>query len=323
MPPLPRPTRRLLLGLAACWLAAPPSRAADAPPETVVLRRQVVVDATAIRLGDLFEGLDAARAEALVGAAPAPGRRILIETAQIAALARQHRLAWRPLSANERAVVERPGRAVPREEIEVALRQDLLRLGLDPTAELELGPLLTPMVPPTALVQITTEGVSFDAAQGRFAATLAVAAEGMPMIRQRVSGRAVPTLAAIFATRRLALGEVVRPGDVRAVRLRAERVRPGAADDPEQVVGQQLRRPVATGQPFMTADLGAPLLVEKNMLVTMVLEGPGLQLTAKGRALAGAARGATVAVVNLSSQTIVEGAVIGPGRVRIAPGGAR
>jgi flagella basal body P-ring formation protein FlgA len=72
----------------------------------------------------------------------------------------------------------------------------------------------------------------------------------------------------------------------------------------------------------MLADLGAPLLVERNMLVTMVLEGPGLLLTAKGKALEGAPRGATVPVVNLASQTIVEGEVTGPGRVRVAAGGA-
>ena len=91
------------------------------------------------------------------------------------------------------------------------------------------------------------------------------------------------------------------------------------------MVGQQLRRPIGADQPFALADLGAPVLVEKNALVTLQAEGPGLQLAAQGRALEAAARGAVVSVVNLSSRMVVEGVATGPGQVRVilgaAPGG--
>ncbi|MCB4823716.1 flagellar basal body P-ring formation chaperone FlgA [Roseicella sp. GB24] len=144
----------------------------------------------------------------------------------------------------------------------------------------------------------------------------------MPVLRQRVAGRVVATLPAVVATRRLALGEVVGPGDVRLVRLRAERVRPGTVERPGQVIGQQLRRPMGAEAPFLSADLAPPALVEKNALVTMEVEAPGLALTAQGRALEAAPRGALVPVMNLASRTVVEGQVIGPGRVRVAMGAA-
>jgi flagellar basal body P-ring formation protein FlgA len=118
----------------------------------------------------------------------------------------------------------------------------------------------------------------------------------------------------------MAPGEVVGPGDARLVRLRAERVRPGAAQALEQVLGQQLRRPMASDLPFMAADLGAPALVEKSALVTMLVEAPGLSLTAQGRALEAGPRGGLVPVMNLSSRTVVEGEVVGPGRVHVALG---
>jgi flagella basal body P-ring formation protein FlgA len=211
---------------------------------------------------------------------------------------------------------------VPREEIAATLRGELLRLGLDLEAELDLGPLAPPMVPPGAALRLAVEAVSFDAGTGRFAGTLAVTAEGMPVLRQRIAGRALPTLPVVVATRRLALGEVVGPGDARVVRLRAERVRPGAANRLEQVVGQQLHRPVGSDMPFQRTDLAAPALVEKNALVTMVVEAPGLSLTAQGRALEAAPRGALVPVMNLASRTVVEGQVTGPGRVRVVLGAA-
>jgi flagella basal body P-ring formation protein FlgA len=86
------------------------------------------------------------------------------------------------------------------------------------------------------------------------------------------------------------------------------------------VVGQQLRRPLATDLPFHAADLAPPALVTRNGAVTMVLDAPGLTLTAQGRALEAAPRGAMVPVMNLASRSVVDALVIGPGRVRVAMG---
>jgi flagella basal body P-ring formation protein FlgA len=297
----------LLLGLPA------------AAQDMVSIRPLAVVDDTVLRLGDIFDGAGA-RAAQPIGATPAPGRRYVLEPAQLMALARQHALAWRPLSANERVVVERPGRALAREEVEAALRAELRPLGLDPDAELELGPLLPPFVPPGALVQLTAEGIGFDAGSGRFSATLVVAATGAATQRLRLAGRAAATVPVVVATRRLGIGAVIGPGDARPARLRAERVRAGTAERLDQVLGQQLRRPVGAELPFLTADLMPRALVEKNAPVTLVLEGPGLTLSAQGRALEAAPRGGMVPVMNLASHAVLEGQVIGPGRVRIAAG---
>lgn len=280
-----------------------------------------VVEDAVLRLGDVFENAGP-RAGQAIGAAPAPGRRLVLDAAQLLGLARAHSLPWRPLSANDRAVVERPGRAVPRDEIDAALRADLARLGMDTDAELDLGQFLPPVVPPAALAQVAAESTAYEAATGRFSTTLVVLAEGMPTLRLRLAGRAAPTQQAVVATRRIALGEVVGGADARLVRLRAERVRPGTAQRLDQVVGQQLRRPMAAEMPFAAADLAPPALVEKNALVTVVLEAPGLSLSVQGRALEAAPRGALVPVMNLASRSVVEGQVIGPGRVRVAMGAA-
>jgi len=308
--------RMLLLALLSL-LAVPAARA----QELAAIRPLAVVEEPVLRLGDLFEGVGE-RAGLAIGTAPAPGHRLVLETAQLMAVARNHGVVWRPLSWHERVVVERPGTPVPREEIEAALRTELERLGMEPEAELELGALLPAMVPPGAPRQLTTEGVAFDPESRRFSAILVVMAEGMPTMRQRLAGRAVATVPAVVATRRLARGEVVQPDDLREVRLRAERVRSGAAQDAAQVLGQQLRRPLGRGMPFILSDLGAPVLVERNTRVIMVLESPGLLLTTQGRALEAGPRGGVVQVMNLASHTVIEGVVVGPGRVRVAAGRA-
>jgi flagella basal body P-ring formation protein FlgA len=86
------------------------------------------------------------------------------------------------------------------------------------------------------------------------------------------------------------------------------------------VVGRQLRRPIAANLPYVMVDLIAPQVVAKNQLVLMLLDGPGLTMTAQGRALEAAARGELVPVMNLVSRSIIEAQVIGPGRVRVLPG---
>ena len=309
---------RALALLLLCALLVPSFAAAQ---EMAAPRPLSVVEDAVLRLGDVFENAGP-RAGQAIGAAPAPGRRLVLDAAQLLGLARAHNLPWRPLSANDRAVVERPGRAVPRDEIDAALRADLVPLGMNSDAEIDLGQFLPPVVPPAALAQVSAESTAFEAVTGRFSTTLVVLAEGMPTLRLRTTGRAAPTQQAVVATRRIALGEVVGAADARLVRLRAERVRPGTAQRLDQVVGQQLRRPMAAEMPFAAADLAAPALVEKNALVTVVLEAPGLSLSVQGRALEAAPRGALVPVMNLASRSVVEGQVIGPGRVRVAMGAA-
>lgn len=293
-----------------------PAAAEGLPPAP---RPVAVAEEPLLRLGDIFENAGRLAGQA-VGAAPAPGRRMMLDASQLAAVARRHGLAWRPLTGEERSIVERPGRPIPREEVDGLLREELVRLGAEPEAEIELPGFAPPLVPIATLPEIALEAVHYEGTTRRFAATLMVAAEGMATQRLRIAGRAVPTVPVVLAARRIAAGEVVRARDIGQRRIRAERVRPGTAQRAEEVVGKQLRRPVGTDFPFMVADLLAPVMVGKNQPVLMVLDAPGLALTAQGRALDNAALGEVVPVMNLLSRTVVEAVAIGPGRVRVTPG---
>lgn len=304
--------RRMLLAFAA--LGMPAQVQAQA-----ILRPHALLEGDVLRLSDLFDNAGP-RAESIIAAAPQPGRRMVLETQNLINIARQNGVAWRPLTGTDRIVIERPGRFVPRADIEALLREELARHGIEPEMEIELPGLMPPMIPASAWFQIAIEGVSVEQPSARFQATLVVLADGAGTQRMRLAGRAVQTVPVVVATRRLALGEVLGPQDVRLTRLRAERVRPGQAQQIAQVVGQELRRPMAIEQGFALVDLGPPSIVQKNALVTLQLESPGISLSVQGRALESAARGANVPVMNLSSRNIVEGVAIAPGRVRVAMG---
>jgi len=293
-----------------------PARAETSLP---IPRPLVLVEEPMLRLGDLFENAGRLASQA-IGAAPAPGRRVVLDAADLSAIARRHGLPWRPLSGEERSIVERPGRPVDRAEIEALLLRELAGQGLSEEVEFDLPAFTPPMIPAAAVPEIALEALYFDPRTRRFGATLVVAAEGMPTHRQRLVGRAMPTTMVIVATRRLAVGDVVSRGDIELRRMRIERVRPGTAQRAEDVLGRQLRRPIGPGLPFMLADLAAPIVVAKHQPVLMVLDAPGISLTARGRALEDASLGETVRVMNLASRAVIEAQAIGPGRVRVTPG---
>jgi flagella basal body P-ring formation protein FlgA len=240
----------------------------------------------------------------------------VVEAPQLQAIARANGLDWRPLGA-ERVVLERPGRALSQDEILLALRAALRSQGLEEEDEVELPGFVPPMVPEAAFVQLALEGAVLDPPGARFAATLAVMAEGMPTQRLRLAGRVVRTAPMLVATRRLTAGEVIDAEDVRLIRVPASRLRPGAAQAVEAVLGQALRRPAAAEQPLLLADLAQPMVIERGQTVTMLYEIPGMTLSAQGRAMASAPRGGTVPVMNLSSRTVVQAEAVARGRVRV------
>jgi flagella basal body P-ring formation protein FlgA len=233
MPALAAP----LLFLLALLLLAWPAAAQFAAP-----RAEAVVEGPEVRLSHLFHGVPATR-DPVLGPAPPPGSRIVIEAAQLAVIARQAGLMWRP-SGTERVVLERPGRALGRAEAEAALRAALLPLGLDAQAELDLSGVSLPAVPPAAALRLLVEQPAFDPASGRFAATLVVLAEGAPAERLRIAGRAVASLPVVVAARRIPAGQAIRAACAPAWRPPSPRS-PAASPAGRSARGSRCRSPTS------------------------------------------------------------------------------
>src|SRR3954454_17543686 len=80
------------------------------------LRTMTTLHGPNVHLSDLFD--DAGRnADRLLGPGPAPGGRIVIEAPQLDAIARQYNVPWRSISEGDRAVLEWPGRPLPKEAV--------------------------------------------------------------------------------------------------------------------------------------------------------------------------------------------------------------
>ena len=93
-----------------------------------------------------------------------------------------------------------------------------------------------------------------------------------------------------------------------------------AITDRDQVVALAARDSLPSGRPLRPSDLMRPELVQRNDIVTLTYDMPGLSLTVRGKATEGGAKGDTITVLNEQSKRMLQGVVVGPGRVAVITG---
>jgi flagella basal body P-ring formation protein FlgA len=213
-------------------------------------------------------------------------------------------------------VLERPGRLMPREAVQDAVRAALVAAGASPDCDIDLLGYQPPIIPVETTATAIVAGLDYDRTAGRFAATLSVAGPGMAPATSRIVGRADDMTEVPVATTRLATGTVIAPGDIRIARIRTSLTR-DMAETTAAIIGRELRHSAIAGQPLRTADLAAPALVQKGGSVQMRLENNGIALTGQGQALEAGGLGARIHVLNTSSRAMLEAEVTGIGQVRV------
>lgn len=282
------------------------------------LRNMTALTSPVVRLSDLFDdaGPNASR---VLGTAPEPGGRIVVEAPQLAAIARQFGVDWQPASPADRAVLERPGRLLPREAVLKAVKAALVAAGASPDCDVDLPAFTPPMVPAGAKPQPLASELDYDANGGHFTATLSVTGDGMEPINLRLTGEVDDTIELPVAVAHLPAGTVLRAADLHMARVRVTMVHSDVLHSVGEAVGLQLRHPVAAGIPLAVAALTRPALVQRGANVEMELQSPGISLRAQGVAMDAGATGERIRVLNPSSHAVLEAEVIGPGRVRVTP----
>ena len=164
--------------------------------------------------------------------------------------------------------------------------------------------------------------INYDTAGRRFDVSFEV--PGVARASWRFTGTAIETIEAAVPIRALNRGEVIRAGDFTTERRPKSEFSsepPALAAD---IAGLAARRTVRAGQPLRNADLMKPEIVQKNDMVLLHYEVPGIVLTMRGKALDSGTQGDMVSVLNIHSKRTIQGIVTGPGRVTVmTPNSAR
>lgn len=307
------------LGYAALLALAPALYGrAQANELAANLKLRVHLENGVIKVADLWENAGK-NADLAVGPAPPPGHSINVEAVQLAYIARIYDVNWHPISGAERTIVERPGRPLTRDELADSLRQSLIDAGASPTARIEFGSVSPVLVSPSLSPLLTVEQMAYEPALERFSASIAVAGEGVDTQRMRVSGLLIQAAPAVVAARRLSAGDVITVDDVRVEYLPLRQLPGPVASEVAQVLGQSPKHAVAGGQPLALTDVGPQVIVPKGATIVMVVESPGLALSAQGIALAAGGRDDLIQVMNPLSRAVLQARITGPGRAIIEP----
>ena len=279
------------------------------------LKPYTTLEGPVVRLSDLFDGADARP----LGPSPAPGARITVEAPQLTAIAHMFGVDWRSAGPGDRAVLERPGRSLSRDDVLAPLRTILQDAGAPRDSDVEFSMPSSAPLPAGAAPSLEFVGMEYSSSNGRFTTLLTVGAEGVAPVQLRLSGHVQEMVELPVPRRAMFPGDIVLAPDLQWTRLRIGLARTDVIRVPAQAVGQALRRSVQPGQPITLADLGRPLVVLKGAPLALTLESPGLAVTAQGVATEPGGVGDRIHVSNPFSRAIVEAEITGPGRARVMP----
>jgi flagella basal body P-ring formation protein FlgA len=302
---------RCAVPLSACLLIV------AAAAHGATLRPMTELSSAIVLLRDLFDdaGPQAARA---LGPGPAPGQSITVPAPQLAAIAREFGVDWRPASPADRAILHRRGVSLPRETVLRVLRASLSEAGAE-EGDLDVPDFDPPVVAPEARARPSIEQLDFDAPSGRFTAGVLIEGEAMESLHLRLSGRLVQTELVLVPTHRIAAGAPIADADLRPARVRSAALIGAVVRDAGEAEGLAPRHSLAAGVPIRVADLAAPLEVARGARVSVSLAAPGLLLASMGVALDSGAMGARIRILNPSSRAVLLAEVTGPDTVRVDP----
>jgi flagella basal body P-ring formation protein FlgA len=130
----------------------------------------------------------------------------------------------------------------------------------------------------------------------------------------RRPGKSAPVLAWQHS---LNAGDVVRAEDLTWSR---EAVSGGDSPrDVDAVIGMAARRPVREGDAVSLHDVSTPIVIKKDDVIGVSFTVEGLSLTLQAKALADAAAGQPVSVVNPASKKVIQAVAVGPGQAVVGP----
>jgi len=302
----------LTLGVAMGFASAVKAAAPQAP--VVSLKASALIDGASIRLGDLFDGTGA-EADDVVAKAPAAGASTMFDVGWLYSTAHAHGLNWQPPSAASVIRVERSATMIDTAELSKQLAAKLP--STLPLRRVELDAQFRLFVPVGMSTEIQLEKVNMTPETGRFSAEVRVASDDGESAPVRVSGRIVGLITVPVLARPMMPGEVVRPEDITTADFRTDQIQPGGVMDPHEMIGETPRHPLHASQPLRAGDLQMPVLIKRNDLVLIVLERPGLYLTAEGRALEDGGKGMVIRVTNTQSKRTIDATVLGVDQVAV------
>ena len=89
--------------------------------------------------------------------------------------------------------------------------------------------------------------------------------------------------------------------------------------DADAVIGMAVRRPLREGDTVSLRDLSAPIVIKRDEMVAVTFTLAGLSVTLDAKAMADAAAGQPLSVMNLSSKKVIQAVAVTAGHAVVGP----
>ncbi len=278
---------------------------------------EVQVNDKVVRLSDLFTDTDLKK-DAVLGAAPLPGKTMVINARTLQRVANLYEVDWSPSSALDQAVVTRTSQTISSEQITDALKTALVAKGVSGEFELTVGNVVPTITLPgdmPATVEISQ--LSYTPGRDVFTAVVAAPSADNPVKTLSLSGLIEKVQNVPVLRSSLKAGDIIGSGDIEWMPVTARSTVYDTITDADHIIGKTPIRSVEAGVPVRARDLESPQLVSRGDEILIRFNSGALQLTARGKAMQPGAEGDIIRVVNLGSNQSVRAEVIGDKVVQV------
>jgi flagella basal body P-ring formation protein FlgA len=130
----------------------------------------------------------------------------------------------------------------------------------------------------------------------------------------------IPAQVSIFrelpvAIRDIARGEQISPADIHWKTINISGLRQAFHTDAQAIIGQEVKRNIGQGLPFITSLLDAPTLIRRGDVIDLEAQAGSIKVSTSGTALTDGRLGQKIRIKNNQSDRIVTGTVVASGKV--------
>ena len=275
------------------------------------IKNLVVVEDSIIRAGDIFENMPD-NADRVLGAAPAPGQDMTINSRTLLRIALALNVPWRPASIEDHVIVRRSATIISSKDIERELSASLRDKGVKDNFNLKFNyPVKSFVLPEAENNSVAINKISYDPTHGVFEAEIVAPSIERPLHRQVVHGSIERLVSIPVLNKALQSGTLISGHDIDWIEVPADQIQHNIVLKADDIIGMTPRRMVMAGEPLRMQQIAEPLLVERGDLITLnYTEGP-IHLSTEAKALQDGAKGDIIRVVNLATNRTLEAMING------------
>ncbi len=276
-----------------------------------------VIQGDVLKAGDLFDG-DVNNADYVLGAAPQPGKDMILSARTLYRIASALDIDWRPQSTAQQVVVRRASVIIPASRIEEKLTEELRASGASGDFKLLTnGAIENIVLPVDNEATFEVSDLRYDPQKDYFEASLVAPSKDKPLKRVSIAGEVEKFTSLPVLKTTMKNGEIIGMGDLDFIDVSIKSLPRDIILDADKIAGTTPRRIAAAGKPLSFNDVQPPLLVSRGEAITIFFKEGPLTVSTKGKSLQNGAMGDLIQITNITSNKNLSGVVTGNREVTV------